>query len=61
MLKKYNKYNRDMPIPKPKPNEKEADYMKRCLSDPKMNEEYPANQRVAVCSAQYTQSKKNKK
>lgn len=50
-----------MPIPKPKPNEKEADYMKRCLSDPKMNEEYPANQRVAVCSAQYTQYKKKKK
>ena len=50
-----------MPIPKPKPNEKEAEYMKRCLSDPKMVEEYPSNQRLAVCAAQYTQGKNKKK
>ena len=48
-----------MPIPKPKPNESEADFMKRCLSDPKMNEEYPANQRVAVCSAQFIKNNNN--
>jgi hypothetical protein len=33
--------------------------MKRCLSDPKMNEEFPANQRVAVCSAQFIKNNNN--
>jgi hypothetical protein len=40
-----------MPIPKRKENEDRSDFLSRCMSDPKMNEEYPDNaQRYAVCN-----------
>lgn len=39
-----------MPIPKRKPDEDRTDFLSRCMSDPKMNEEYKENsQRYAVC------------
>jgi len=44
-----------MPIPKPKTNESERDFMQRCMSDPTMKREYDLNQRLAVCSTQYRQ------
>ncbi len=43
-----------MPIPKPKQNETRKDFMTRCMSDSLMVGEYrDANQRLAVCSAQF--------
>ena len=48
-----------MPVPKPSPDEKEDDFMSRCLS--KMADEDPNmdnKQRVAICFAAYRQRKK---
>lgn len=39
-----------MPIPQRKPDEDRTDFLSRCMSNPKMNEEYPdGSQRYAVC------------
>ena len=38
-----------MPIPSPHKNESESDFMQRCMSDHKMIEEYPLEQRIAIC------------
>lgn len=47
-----------MPIPKPKIDESQKDFMNRCMGDDTMNKEYPdGKQRAAVCSTQW----KNKK
>lgn len=43
-----------MPLPNPEQGESREDFISRCASDEKMNEEYPDNeQRVAVCEAQF--------
>jgi hypothetical protein len=47
-----------MPLPKPKPNESQRDFVARCITDPVMEREFPReDQRVVVCYVQY----KNKK
>jgi hypothetical protein len=39
-----------MPIPKKRPQEKEDDFISRCMSDAIMNKDYPKrDQRLAVC------------
>jgi len=38
-----------MPVPNKKDNEKQEDFLSRCMSDPKMREEYDYKQRLAVC------------
>lgn len=39
-----------MPLPKPKPEESNNEFMSRCMSDEKAQKEYPdSQQRVAVC------------
>ena len=39
-----------MPIPKPKDDEKEADFISRCMGNDTMQEDYPDNdQRLAIC------------
>lgn len=38
-----------MPIPKPKANESQRDFMQRCMSDEKMKSEYSEDQRAAIC------------
>ena len=41
-----------MPLPKPKKNEKEDDFLTRCMEDDVMNEEYPdEKQRYAICQS----------
>ncbi len=45
-----------MPLPKPKPNEAQSDFMNRCLKV--ASTEFPKDQAIAVCYAQY--KKKNK-
>lgn len=43
-----------MPLPKPKPREKEDDFVSRCMADSTMNDEYPdEEQRAAVCYSQF--------
>ena len=50
-----------MPLVKPRDKEKREDFMSRCMSDDKTTSEYPkATQRLAVCSTQYENSKKEK-
>ena len=38
-----------MPIPKPKAEETEQEYISRCMSDEKLKQEYEDNQRFAIC------------
>jgi hypothetical protein len=43
-----------MPLPKPNPGESQKDFMSRCISNDKMNQEYPdQSQRIAVCYTQW--------
>ena len=47
-----------MPLPKPKKGQTEDDFIKECMSDPKMNAEFPSRQqRFAVCSGQLRSKK----
>lgn len=47
-----------MPIPQPRNNETESQFMDRCMRDPVMVDEYPrTDQRAAVCSAQLGKQK----
>ncbi len=48
-----------MPIPKPNSNESRQDFMKRCMGDSTMVDEYDSNQRLAVCSSSYNSSKED--
>lgn len=38
-----------MPIPTPKTSEKQSEFMQRCMGDEKMVNEYPTEQRAAIC------------
>jgi hypothetical protein len=38
-----------MPIPKPKPDESEKDFISRCMGDKVMLDEYESSQRAAIC------------
>ena len=39
-----------MPLPERRTNESRAEFVSRCIEDPKMKEEFPSNkQRIAVC------------
>lgn len=43
-----------MPLPKPKPGEKQNDFISRCMGNPTMKEEFPKQkQRLAVCFSQW--------
>ena len=43
-----------MPLPTPKPNEKQSDFMPRCVNSEIMKKEYKnKSQRVAICYNQY--------
>jgi len=44
-----------MPIPKPHSGESEADFLKKCMSDNVMINEYDAEQRSAICRTSYTE------
>ena len=44
-----------MPIPKPKKNEKQKDFMIRCVAD--MRKEYKRDQAVAICYKSYNDNK----
>jgi len=51
-----------MPIPKPKKNESEDDFIERCMSDDGMQEDYPDNdQRLAICFDSWRKAKGEKK
>lgn len=43
-----------MPLVTPRPDEQRHEFLNRCMSSDKMNEEYPdREQRFAVCVSQY--------
>lgn len=43
-----------MPLVTPKPNEKQNDFISRCMSNDRMKSEFPdPKQRVAVCFSQW--------
>lgn len=44
-----------MPIPKPRENEKQKDFMIRCV--PQMMKEYKENQAIAICYKSYKDKK----
>jgi len=45
-----------MPLPTPTPEESKNEFVARCMSDAKTQEEFPdSQQRIAVCIAQYEQ------
>lgn len=47
-----------MPLPNPKKNEKQGDFISRCAGDETMNKDFPDNkQRVAVCYSQWKEAK----
>ena len=51
-----------MPLPKPKKNEKQDDFINRCMSNETMKEEYEDNdERLAVCYSLWEQEKESKK
>ena len=45
-----------MPLPTPTSKESKNDFVARCMSDAKVQSEFPdAQQRISVCIAQYEQ------
>jgi len=51
-----------MPIPKPKKNESEHDFIERCMSDDGMKEDHPDNdERLAICYDSWRKKKEKKK
>jgi hypothetical protein len=47
-----------MPLPKPRPQESDNQFMSRCMIDDTMSSEYPnRNQRYAVCNNLLLQKK----
>lgn len=44
-----------MPIPSPRKNENESEFMQRCMSDSKMISEYPTEQRAAICRTAFSE------
>jgi hypothetical protein len=47
-----------MPLPKPKQNEKQTDFMARCVNDATIKKEFKnKSQRVAVCYNQFKEKK----
>lgn len=50
-----------MPLPSPKKEEKEKEFISRCMTDDIMSKDYKdQKQRVAVCYSQYKRRVKNK-
>lgn len=50
-----------MPLPSKNKDEKQSEFMSRCMSDDIMEKEYKDNkQRIAVCLTQYRTRKKSK-
>ena len=50
-----------MPIPQPNKRENKQEFVIRCMGDDTMNKEFPdTDQRLAVCSSTYEESKLSK-
>ena len=50
-----------MPLPKPRKDEEQSEFISRCAGDTMMNKDFPdTKQRVAVCYSQWKQAKKKK-
>lgn len=50
-----------MPLPKPTPKENKKEFVMRCMGDETMIKEFPeTDQRLAVCSSTFEESKLSK-
>ena len=50
-----------MPLPKPTKNQKQSEFVSKCMGDAMMNKDFPdQKQRAAVCYSQYRRRVKNK-
>ena len=50
-----------MPLPKPRAEENQQEFISRCMGDETMKSEYPRNdQRLAVCYVQWRDRNKKK-
>lgn len=48
-----------MPLPKPRKNEKQSEFVSKCIGDPTMNNDFPQQkQRAAVCYSQFKRKSK---
>lgn len=48
-----------MPLPKPRKNEKQSEFVSKCMGDPTMNKDFPQQkQRAAVCYSQFKRKAK---
>lgn len=48
-----------MPLPKPRKNEKQSEFVSKCMGDPTMNNDFPQQkQRAAVCYSQFKRKSK---
>ena len=51
-----------MPLPTPRKNQKEKDFIASCMASETMNKEYPnQKQRYAICLSQFNRKKKKAK
>src|ERR1700733_9899202 len=50
-----------MPVPSPSGKEKQANFVSRCMGDPRMVKEYDQKQRAAICYSQYKERHKHAK
>lgn len=48
-----------MPIPKPNTDEKQEDFIKRCMSDSTMTDEYKEDQRAGICETSWNDNKED--
>ena len=50
-----------MPLPSPRKNQKQQDFISSCMGNETMNKDYPdQKQRAAVCYSQWKRAKKKK-
>ena len=48
-----------MPLPKPSKNEKQSEFVSKCMGDSMMNKDFPdQKQRAAVCYSQFKRKAK---
>lgn len=49
-----------MPLPTPKPNESENDFLSRCMANETVQQDFSSNtQRYAVCVSQWSKKEKD--
>ena len=50
-----------MPLPKPRPTEKEKEFIERCIVDTNIKKEFNPNQYYPICKSIWDSNKSNRK